>query len=91
MAAKTLPLLFAYVLGLSFALLGVPTASAITFNFNIPSGPLGTTQEYNVMGFTVTTAASRASSRTPTGSLPGTQMSIYSARMVAETRMGLAW
>jgi hypothetical protein len=56
MAAKTLPLMFACVLGLSFALLGIPTASAITFNFNIPSGPLGTTQGYNVMGGTVTAA-----------------------------------
>jgi hypothetical protein len=56
MAAKTLPLMFACVLGVSFALLGVPTASAITFNFNIPSGPLGTTQDYTVMGGTVTAA-----------------------------------
>jgi hypothetical protein len=56
MAAKTLPLMFACVLGVSFALLGVPTASAITFNFNIPSGPLGTTQDYMVMGGTVTAA-----------------------------------
>jgi hypothetical protein len=56
MAAKTLPRMFACVLGLSFALLGVPTASAITFNFNIPSGTLGTTQDYNVMGGTVTAA-----------------------------------
>ena len=56
MSAKTLPLMFACVLGLSSAFLGIPTASAITFNFNIPSGPLGTTQDYNVLGFTVTAA-----------------------------------
>jgi hypothetical protein len=58
MVTKTLPLVFACVLGLSFALLGVPTASAITFNFNIPSSPppLGTTQDYTVMGGTVTAA-----------------------------------
>jgi hypothetical protein len=58
MAAKTLPLMFAFVLGLSFALLGVPTASAVTFNFNIPSSPppLGTTQSYMSEGFTVTAA-----------------------------------
>ena len=56
MAAKTLPLMFACVLGVSFALLGVPTASAVTFNFNIPSGPLGTTQSYMSEGGTVTAA-----------------------------------
>jgi hypothetical protein len=56
MAAKTLPLMFACVLGLSFALLGVPTASAVTFNFNIPSGALGTTQSYMSEGGTVTAA-----------------------------------
>jgi hypothetical protein len=56
MAAKTLPLMFACVLGVSFALLGVPTASAVTFNFNIPSGPLGTTQNYMSEGGTVTAA-----------------------------------
>jgi hypothetical protein len=56
MAAKTLPLMFACVLGVSFALLGVPTASAVTFNFNIPSGPLGTTQNYMSDGCTVTAA-----------------------------------
>jgi len=58
MAAKTLPLMFACVLGVSFALLGVPTASAVTFNFNIPSSPppLGTTQSYMSEGFTVTAA-----------------------------------
>jgi hypothetical protein len=56
MAAKTLPLMFACVLGVSFALLGVPTASAVTFNFNIPSGALGTTQSYMSEGGTVTAA-----------------------------------
>jgi hypothetical protein len=56
MAAKTLPLMFACVLGLSFALLGVPTASAVTFNFNLPPGPDGTTQSYMSEGFTVTAA-----------------------------------
>jgi hypothetical protein len=56
MAAKTLPLVFACVLGVSFALLGVPTASAVTFNFNIPSGALGTTQSYMSEGGTVTAA-----------------------------------
>jgi hypothetical protein len=56
MAAKTLPLMFACVLGVSFALLGVPTASAVTFNFNIPSGPLETTQNYMSEGGTVTAA-----------------------------------
>jgi hypothetical protein len=56
MAAKTLPLMFACVLGVSFALLSVPTASAVTFNFNIPSGALGTTQSYMSEGGTVTAA-----------------------------------
>jgi hypothetical protein len=56
MAAKTLPLMFAWVLGLSLALLGVPTASAITFNFNSPSGPLPSTQVYGVPPFNVEAA-----------------------------------
>ena len=56
MAAKTLPLMFACVLGVSFALLGVPTASAVTFNFNLPPGADGTTQSYMSEGFTVTAA-----------------------------------
>jgi Ca2+/Na+ antiporter len=45
--------MFACALGVSFALLGIPTASAITWNFNVPSGPLGTTQNYTVDGVTL--------------------------------------
>jgi len=47
MAAKTLPLMFACVLGLSCALLGIPTASAVTWNFNLPPGADGTSQSHD--------------------------------------------
>ena len=48
--------MFACALGLSFSLLGIPAASAITWNFNTPDAPalpnttLGTTQTYTVAG-----------------------------------------
>jgi hypothetical protein len=48
--------MFACVLGITFGLLGIPKASAITYNFNIPSGSLGTTQDYTVDGITITAA-----------------------------------
>jgi hypothetical protein len=56
---KTLPLMFACVLGLSFALLGIPTASAVTWNFNLPPGADGTSQSYDSTppsGFVLTAA-----------------------------------
>jgi hypothetical protein len=59
MRAKTLSLMFACALGVSFSLLGVPTASAITWDFGPlhPSPPiLGTTQDYTVGGVTLTAA-----------------------------------
>jgi len=46
MTTKTLTLMFACALGVSFGLLGVPTASAITWNFNTPPGADGTSQVY---------------------------------------------
>jgi hypothetical protein len=61
--------MFAWVLGLSLALLGVPTASAITFDFSSPSGPLPNTQVYGVFPFNVT--ADGFSQPAFTGSLVG--------------------
>jgi hypothetical protein len=54
--------MFACALGLSFGLLGIPAASAITWNFNTPDAPalpnttLGTTQNYTAGGLTITAA-----------------------------------
>jgi hypothetical protein len=47
MKAKTLSLMFACALGVSFGLGGVPTASAITWNFTAPGGILPPTQTYD--------------------------------------------
>jgi hypothetical protein len=73
MAAKTLPLMFAWVLGLSFALLGIPTASAITWDFISPPNPtglLGTTQSYQSnppSGFLLTAAGFSSAVQLATG------------------------
>ena len=87
MAVKTLPLMFASVLGLSFALLGIPAANAVTWNFNLPAGADGTSQTYSSGGFTVTAAgfssAAQLAIGTPNVNLFG--------KNVGETRMGLAW
>jgi hypothetical protein len=57
MRAKTLSLMFACALGVSFGLGGVPTASAITWDFGpLAPGLLGTTQGYTVGGVTLTAA-----------------------------------
>jgi hypothetical protein len=49
--------MFACVLSVSFGLLGVPTANAITWNFGpLAPGLLGTTQAYTVDGITLTAA-----------------------------------
>jgi hypothetical protein len=71
MAAKTLPL-FAWVLGLSFALLGVPTASADTWDFlNPPTGLDGTTRSYDSnpvpSGFFLTAAGFSSTTQLATG------------------------
>jgi hypothetical protein len=47
---------FACAVGMSFGVLGIPAASAITWNFNSNTGLLGTSQNYTVSGFTVTAA-----------------------------------
>jgi hypothetical protein len=73
MAAKTLPLMFAWVLGLSFALLGIPTASAITWDFVSPPNPTGldgTTQSYQSnppSGFLLTAAGFSSAVQLATG------------------------
>src|ERR1700738_847359 len=58
MTAKTRSFVFACALGASVSVLAIPTASAITWNFNVPSSPpmLGTTQTYTVGGVTLTAA-----------------------------------
>ena len=72
MAANTLPLKFACVLGLSFALLGIPTASATTWNVcclvdNIGAGPLGTTQAFTADGITINAAGFSSAAALATG------------------------
>jgi hypothetical protein len=75
MAAKTLPLMSAWVLGLTFALLGIPTASADTWDFISPPNPtglLGTMQSYQSnppSGFELTAAG--FSGFSSPGQLPG--------------------
>jgi hypothetical protein len=53
--AKTLSFVFASALGASVGLSALP-ASATTFNFDFPTGPLGTTQTYTADGITLTAA-----------------------------------
>jgi hypothetical protein len=69
MRAKTLTLVFACAVGVSFGLLGVPRASAITFNFNVPTSPppLGTTQDYGTAPFDVTAAGFSSAAQLATG------------------------
>jgi hypothetical protein len=69
MKIKTLTLVFACAVGVSFGLLGVPRASAITFNFNVPSSPppLGTTQDYGSAPFNVTAAGFSSAAQLATG------------------------
>jgi hypothetical protein len=55
MTAKTLSLVFASALGASVGLSALP-ASATTFNFDSPTGPLATTQTYTADGITLTAA-----------------------------------
>jgi hypothetical protein len=57
MTAKTLAFVFACALGASVGLGGIPTASAITWDFGpLHPGLLGTTQDYTVGGVTLTAA-----------------------------------
>jgi hypothetical protein len=48
--------IFACAVVVSLGLIGVPAASAVTFDFSSHSGLLGNTQTYTVSGFTVTAA-----------------------------------
>jgi hypothetical protein len=48
--------MFACALGVSFGLLGIPTANAITWDFSTPPGADGTSQNYTVGGVTLTAA-----------------------------------
>jgi hypothetical protein len=48
--------MFSCALGVSFGLLDIPRASAITFDFGVDGGPLGTTHSYGTAPFTVTAA-----------------------------------
>ena len=57
MKIKSLTLVFACAVSVSFGLLGIPTANAITWDFGpLHPGPLGTTQDYTVGGVTLTAA-----------------------------------
>jgi hypothetical protein len=57
MTGKTLAFVFACALGASVGLGGIPTASAITWDFGpLHPGLLGTTQDYTVGGVTLTAA-----------------------------------
>jgi hypothetical protein len=47
---------FACALGLSFGLIGIPAATAITWDFSSPTGDLGPTHSYTVSGLTITAA-----------------------------------
>jgi hypothetical protein len=69
MRAKTLTL-FACAVGVSFGLLGIPTANAITWNFNQPAGADGTSQSYNSTppsGFLLTAAGFSSAAQLATG------------------------
>jgi hypothetical protein len=70
MKIKTLTLVFACAVGVSFGLLGIPTASAITWNFNLPPGADGTSQSYNSTppsGFLLTAAGFSSAAQLATG------------------------
>jgi hypothetical protein len=54
MAAKTVSLIFACALGMSFGLMGTPTARAITWDFSTPPGANGTSQNYTGITLTAT-------------------------------------
>jgi hypothetical protein len=78
--------MFACALGLSFSLLGIPAASAITWNFNTPDAPalpnttLGTTQTYTAGGSTITAAGFSASTLQVdlTRNITGGPLNLYS-------------
>jgi len=70
MKIKTLTLVFACAVGVSFGLLDIPTASAITWNFNLPAGADGTSQSYNSTppsGFLLTAAGFSSAAQLATG------------------------
>jgi len=63
-------LVFVGAVGVSFGLLGIPTASAITWNFNLPPGADGTSQGYNSTppsGFLLTAAGFSSAAQLATG------------------------
>src|SRR5262245_53313882 len=66
----TLTLVFACAVGVSFGLLGIPTAGAITWNFNLPPGEDGPSQSYNSTppsGFLLTAAGFSSAAQLVTG------------------------
>jgi len=70
MQIKTLTLVFACAVGVSFGLLGIPTASAITWNFNLPPGADGISQSYvstPPSGFLLTAAGFSGAAQLATG------------------------
>src|SRR5262245_51211622 len=73
MRMKTLTLVFACAVGVSFGLLGIPTASAITWDFISPPNPtglFGTTQSYQSnppSGFLLTAAGFSSATQLTTG------------------------
>jgi hypothetical protein len=66
MTAKTLSFVFASALGASVGLSALP-ASATTWNFNAPTGTLGTTQPYTADGITITAAGFSSQTALATG------------------------
>jgi hypothetical protein len=60
MAPKTVSLIFACALGMSFSLMGTPTARAITWDFSTPLGANGTSQNYTGITLTATAFSSAA-------------------------------
>ena len=70
MKIKALALVFACAVGVSFGLLGIPAASAITWNFNLPAGPDGTSESFNSTppsGFLLTAAGFSSAAQLATG------------------------
>jgi len=70
MKIKTLTFVFACAVGVSFGLLGIPAASAITWNFNLPAGPDGTSESFNSTppsGFLLTAAGFSSAAQLATG------------------------
>src|SRR5258706_14564599 len=65
MGTKALTLVCACALG---GLLGISTANATTWNFNVPSGALGTTQTYTADGITITAAGFTSTAALTAGS-----------------------